>query len=149
MDKSKTLVEALNTLKELGYEMKRNLNEGTILLTKVRRWDEKSQRSEEEAALKSALRSGYGLDDAERRMDLPVYEAVRIQEVLRPLGYAVCGYHAGSVVTVELLPGRTLPYRESPDYPGGIAGVGMNEPDNSLAGKSCGTLSMDGVSGNF
>jgi hypothetical protein len=149
MDKSKTLVEALSTLKELGYEMKWNFNEGTILLTKVRRRDEKSQRSEEEAALKSALRNGYGLDDAERRMDLPVYEAVRIQEVLRPLGYAVSGYQAGPVVTVELLPGRTLPYRKSPDYPVGIADVGMNEPDNSLTGKSRGTQSMDGVSETF
>jgi hypothetical protein len=68
-------------------------------------------------------------------MDLPIDDAIAIQEALKPLGYAVCGYHAGSVVTIELLPGRTLPYRESPDYPGGIADVGTNEqPDNGLHG---------------
>jgi hypothetical protein len=65
-------------------------------------------------------------------MELPLERAMRIQEALKPLGYAVHGFTEDGLVTVVLRPGWTFPYRKSSDIPGEIGDVGVKEPDNGL-----------------
>jgi hypothetical protein len=93
------------------------------------------------------LAAAPSLNEEENPMNMPIEEAVRIQKALKPLGYMVHGYRDDRVsenglVTVDLRPGGTFPFRESPNVPCEVGDVGVDESPSVQ-------LSMDGVSDVF
>jgi hypothetical protein len=72
-------------------------------------------------------------------MILPIEEAIKIQDALKPLGYMVHGFRDGrcsesGLVTIELRPGGAFPFRKDMNITTEIGDVGFNEPDDSFKG---------------
>jgi hypothetical protein len=73
----------------------------------------------------------------EEIMKLPLEEAMRIQEALKPFGYVVYGYRdsectENNLVAIDLHYGGAFPFRKSPNVPGEVGDIGLNESDNGL-----------------
>jgi hypothetical protein len=90
-------------------------------------------------------------------MTLPLEKAMEIQKALKPLGYAVHGYRnsrcsENGLVTIDLFPGETFPFRKDSD----ILPDKESESEEKLRealeagyGTDDSGLSMDGISESF